>query len=123
MAWVYRGRPNALAYGPTKAALINLAETMYLDQESWGIGVSVINPGFVETPLTAGYQFTSQPYPPLLKRHAKSLSAGGSRPLRNPLPETLHAVVDGASIAGRQGRLCSHSPLDGAMSGDAFSQR
>jgi len=53
----YRGLPQSLAYGPTKAALINLAETMHMDLEPQGIGVSVINPGFVETPLTAQNNF------------------------------------------------------------------
>jgi NAD(P)-dependent dehydrogenase (short-subunit alcohol dehydrogenase family) len=53
----YRGLPNSLAYGPTKAALINLAETLYLDLEPLGIGVSVVCPGFVETPLTATNEF------------------------------------------------------------------
>jgi NAD(P)-dependent dehydrogenase (short-subunit alcohol dehydrogenase family) len=53
----YRGLPQSLAYGPTKAALINLSETMYLDLQPLDLGVSVINPGFVETPLTAGNAF------------------------------------------------------------------
>lgn len=48
----YRGLPNALAYGPSKAALNNLAQTLYLDLAPRGIGVFAINPGFVDTPLT-----------------------------------------------------------------------
>ncbi|MDH4449311.1 MAG: SDR family NAD(P)-dependent oxidoreductase [Rhodoferax sp.] len=53
----YRGLPQSLAYGPTKAALINLAETLYLDMRDKGIGVSLISPGFVQTPLTANNAF------------------------------------------------------------------
>ncbi|WP_310644494.1 SDR family NAD(P)-dependent oxidoreductase [Limnohabitans sp.] len=53
----YRGLPQSLAYGPTKAALIHLAEALYLDVSAQGLGVSVVNPGFVETPLTAQNTF------------------------------------------------------------------
>ncbi|TSE18371.1 putative oxidoreductase [Tepidimonas alkaliphilus] len=53
----WRGLPQALAYGPTKAALIHLAEILYLDLRPRGLGVSVVNPGFVATPLTARNTF------------------------------------------------------------------
>ncbi|MDD4943339.1 SDR family NAD(P)-dependent oxidoreductase [Rhodoferax sp.] len=53
----FGGLPHSLAYGPTKAALINLAEALYLDLHPQGLGVSILNPGFVKTPLTAGNTF------------------------------------------------------------------
>ena len=59
----FRGLPQSLAYGPTKAALINLAEALHYDVSPHGIGVSLINPGFVETPLVANNDF---PMPALI---------------------------------------------------------
>ncbi|WP_310628116.1 SDR family NAD(P)-dependent oxidoreductase [Limnohabitans sp.] len=59
----FRGLPQSMAYGPTKAALINLAEALHYDVSPHGIGVSLINPGFVETPLVANNDF---PMPALI---------------------------------------------------------
>ncbi len=49
----YRGLPTAAAYGPTKAALINLCKSLKLDCDRAGIRLNLICPGFVATPLTA----------------------------------------------------------------------
>lgn len=76
----WRGLPNGLAYGPTKAAMTHLAETLYMDLQDKGIGVSVINPGFVATPLTAQNNFQM---PALIspEEAAKAMLAGWSEGL------------------------------------------
>lgn len=53
----YVGLPKAASYGPSKAALINLAECLYPEFRRAGLVLSVINPGFVATPLTAQNDF------------------------------------------------------------------
>lgn len=63
----WSGLPNSLAYGPTKAALTHLGEVLYLDLAKTGLGVSVVHPGFVATPLTAQNDFHM---PALITPHA-----------------------------------------------------
>jgi NADP-dependent 3-hydroxy acid dehydrogenase YdfG len=53
----YSGLPKALAYGPSKAAIINFCETLYYDLLPKGIGVHMISPGFVATEATAQNDF------------------------------------------------------------------
>lgn len=53
----YSGLPKSLVYGPTKAALLNFAESLFYDLKPEGINVHIISPGFVKTPATAGNDF------------------------------------------------------------------
>jgi NADP-dependent 3-hydroxy acid dehydrogenase YdfG len=53
----YSGLPKALAYGPSKAAMINFCETLFYDLQPKGIGVHMISPGFVKTEATAQNDF------------------------------------------------------------------
>ncbi len=53
----YRGLPNSQPYGATKAALINLTESLAIETKHLGLDVRLINPGFVKTPMTDKNQF------------------------------------------------------------------
>ena len=53
----WRGLPKSAAYGPTKAALISLAESLYFDLVPHGLKIQVICPGFVDSEATAVNDF------------------------------------------------------------------
>jgi NAD(P)-dependent dehydrogenase (short-subunit alcohol dehydrogenase family) len=48
----YRGLPTAAAYGASKAAVINMCEALQPELHRAGVRLSLVNPGFVKTPLT-----------------------------------------------------------------------
>lgn len=71
----FGGLPQATAYGATKAALINMAESLRLTLAPSGITVQVVNPGFVDTPLTAKNTYP-MPFLVPLDKAAKTICDG-----------------------------------------------
>ena len=76
----YGGLPRAAAYSGSKAALIAMAESLKFDTDLLGITLQIVNPGFVETPLTA---LNDHPMPFLMK-----------------LDEASRCICDGFETAG-----------------------
>ncbi|MAY61402.1 MAG: oxidoreductase [Rhizobiales bacterium] len=76
----YAGLPTSAAYGATKAAVNNLAQSLKFDFDKMNIRIQVINPGFVDTPATEGNPF---PMPALMqveeagKRVARGIAESG----------------------------------------------
>ena len=53
----YRGLPAASGYCASKSALISLAESLYFDFKRYNVRVTVVNPGFIKTPMTDKNKF------------------------------------------------------------------
>src|SRR5436190_6612948 len=52
----YRGLPKSAAYCASKASLSAFFESVRIDLMGTGVDVTIIHPGFIKTPLTAGRQ-------------------------------------------------------------------
>ncbi|WP_342362687.1 SDR family NAD(P)-dependent oxidoreductase [Terrarubrum flagellatum] len=57
----YGGLPRTAAYGASKAALINLAESLKFDGDRNNVTIQIVNPGFVDTAMTRRNN-TSMPF-------------------------------------------------------------
>ncbi|HSB27342.1 MAG TPA: SDR family NAD(P)-dependent oxidoreductase [Pyrinomonadaceae bacterium] len=57
----YRGLPKSAAYCASKAALSSFFESLRIDLRESKIDVTIIHPGFIKTPLTAG-RLARMPY-------------------------------------------------------------
>lgn len=87
----YSGLPLASAYGASKAALINMCEALKPELEAQGVALTMINPGFVRTPLTDKNDF---PMPFLIEadvaaRHIYNGMAKRKFEIAFPLPFVL----------------------------------
>lgn len=50
----FRGLPKSAAYSASKGGMTNLFESIRLDVQNKGVAVTIIQPGFIKTPLTSG---------------------------------------------------------------------
>lgn len=69
------GLPLSAAYGATKAALVNMAESLKFDLDKLNIRIQIVNPGFVDTPATANNDF-SMPFLISPEEAANRIAAG-----------------------------------------------
>lgn len=74
----YGGLPKAAAYGASKAAAIHLCEALKFDCDRLGITIQVVNPGFIDTPLTRKNDFP-MPYLMSMDDAARRLCDGFER--------------------------------------------
>ena len=85
----YRGLPSASAYGASKAAIINMCEALRPELLEHNVRLSLINPGFVETPLTDKNDF-EMPFIISAEEAAKRILAGiGSKKFEIAFPKRL----------------------------------
>ncbi len=83
--------PRAAAYGATKAFLISMCDSLRADLTGTGVEITVVNPGFVRTPLTAGNEF-DMPFLIDPEEAARAIAHGlerGKPEISFPLPMAL----------------------------------
>ena len=71
----YGGIPGSIGYGASKAALIYMAETLRMTAPA-GLTIQIVNPGFVETPMTAPNKDFDMPFIMGADRAAKIICDG-----------------------------------------------
>ncbi|WP_248742725.1 MULTISPECIES: SDR family NAD(P)-dependent oxidoreductase [unclassified Pseudomonas] len=85
--------PRAEAYGASKAGLRYLFESLRIDLADEGIEVTIISPGFVETPLTAKNDFPMPLSWPAEKAASHIFSRLKDRPLEIAFPALFMAAL------------------------------
>ncbi|MBL8839853.1 MAG: SDR family NAD(P)-dependent oxidoreductase [Alphaproteobacteria bacterium] len=89
----YRGLPTAAAYGASKAAVINLCEALKPDCDRLGIKLQLVDPGFVDTPLTRRNDF-AMPFLMPVEAASEALARGlASRRFEIVFPRRFAAIM------------------------------
>jgi NAD(P)-dependent dehydrogenase (short-subunit alcohol dehydrogenase family) len=118
----YRGLAGAEAYGATKAAQINLLESLRIHLARTGVDVTTICPGFVRTDLTAGNAF---PMPFLIDadQAARSICDGLERDhTRIVFPRRMALVMAAARLVPTRiwTALWAHTSVTGTRTTTGF---
>jgi short-subunit dehydrogenase len=86
-----RGLPSAAPYSASKAAMQAFLEASRVELAHYGVGVTIVNPGFVTTPMTAKNKFR-MPFLMTAARAAKIIADGlerGKRVIEFPRGSSL----------------------------------
>ncbi len=94
----YRGLPKSAAYCASKAAVSAFFESLRLDLQPRGIDVTIIHPGFIKTPLTAGRHAQMPFLMELDDAVAKIISAIEKRKKSYAFPWQLASIVRAGMI-------------------------
>lgn len=94
----YRGLPKSAAYCASKAAVSAFFESLRVDLRGTDVDVTIIHPGFIKTPLTAGRQ-ANMPYLMELDEAVKKIvRAIENRKKSYAFPWQLASIVRAAMI-------------------------
>ncbi|MCQ4295196.1 SDR family NAD(P)-dependent oxidoreductase [Pseudomonas stutzeri] len=108
--------PRAGAYGASKAALRYLLESLRLDLAAEGIDVTLVSPGFVDTPLTRRNDFPMPLSWPVDKAARQIVRSLDRRPLHIGFPALFIAALRLLSLLPARlqfalGRRMARTPL------------
>lgn len=86
-----RGVPTTSVYSATKSAMQSFLEASRIELKPYGVGVTIVNPGFIATPMTAKNKF-KMPFLMDAERAARIIADGierGKRVVEFPKPMSL----------------------------------
>jgi len=86
------------AYGATKHGLVGLAQALREELRPHAIGVSVVCPGFVDTPIVDNARFVGEDDPERVRRHVKKLVKGRGLRAERVAEAILRALERGGEL-------------------------